>query len=606
MEHFENLLNQINNPDFASNGKVKLFSLGKDLIKTNISFKNKKKIIKQLIYFYPSDSTLYYDMACLYDNKNIDKQIFWHKLAYNIKPDNYENLLSLCRILFNKELYREIVRLNVNNLFDKFIFNEQEFMHYYFFSLKLSMLNKDILKCALHRVKEGSQFKCINHEQMVLKYNNYYNLGSIYFSLSDISSSIKHIEKAHDLAVKFNLQENILTIYQTLIGLYDYTFYNHNDYLNRLKTLETLYEVDNILKFDLTSREKNKKIKIGYVSSDFNTHAVTHFIYPILQNYNREKFEVYIYINNRNIHQIYQTLDINKKIIFGLNDYKAAEIIYNDNIDILFDLNGNTTDNRVKLFSYKPSPIQITYIGHPNTTCSKYIDYKIVDNITNPSNSIQYYSEKLLKMEGCFLLYSNIFQVNLPNPKITNHNEIIFGSLNKESKNSDFILDLWSKILNQVPNSKIKIKIDSFDNNEERLQYYSKKLNVQNERIIILTKLHDQAYFNLFTEVDILLDTSPYSGTTTTCHALYNSLPVITLHNKDYHAHNVSSSLLINSGLNELVAYNDNEYIEKAVNLAKNHSILNKYKYEIREKFLNLMNPTNFMMKYEEMLETLK
>ena len=231
MEKFETALKQVDNPDFQTNGKVELYKVGTELIKdARHDFKTKKKIIKQILFFYPDDAKMYHKMGALYEGKDPEKQLWWYKLSYNAKPDYFENLLPLCRILFNKKLYRELVNLNKDNLFEQFL-GEQEFLHYYFFSQKLSKLHKDILLCNLQRVKDGSVVKCSTKEQMNLKFENYFYLGSIYFSLGDVMNGLKYTEKAYELSLKFNLYSYQLSTYMSVMCIYDYFLYDHKEYV---------------------------------------------------------------------------------------------------------------------------------------------------------------------------------------------------------------------------------------------------------------------------------------------------------------------------------------------------------------------------------------
>jgi predicted O-linked N-acetylglucosamine transferase (SPINDLY family) len=184
-------------------------------------------------------------------------------------------------------------------------------------------------------------------------------------------------------------------------------------------------------------------------------------------------------------------------------------------------------------------------------------------------------------------------------------NTIILGALNKENKNSDYVLDTWKTILKTNSKLKILIKLSTLDNEIDRTAYYCKKLDVEKDRLIIVNKCSEEEYVNLFTKVDILLDTFPYSGTTTSCNALYNSVPIITMYNKDYHVPNVTASVLINSGFPELVSYNHEEYIQKVLDLSSNMDRIHNYKKTIHTKFMELMNSERFMKDYEKTLKNL-
>jgi predicted O-linked N-acetylglucosamine transferase (SPINDLY family) len=210
-------------------------------------------------------------------------------------------------------------------------------------------------------------------------------------------------------------------------------------------------------------------------------------------------------------------------------------------------------------------------------------------------------------MPRCFLLYKTDESLIISSDQniFPEKNHIILGSLNKEPKNSKNVLQIWKQILQLTTNTKLLIKISSVDNVENRIKFYKDALEIEEDRLIIVEFCSNEEYMNLFYKIDILLDTFPYSGTTTTCHALHASTPVVTLYHKDYHAHNVSSSLLINSGFPELVSYSENEYVEKVIDLCNQPEKLAEYKTTIRQGFLELMEPKQFMKEYEDILSTL-
>ena len=266
-------------------------------------------------------------------------------------------------------------------------------------------------------------------------------------------------------------------------------------------------------------------------------------------------------------------------------------------------MNGHSVKNRLDVFALNPAPIQIAYLGYPNTTGLQSIKYRITDNIADNPESTQQYTEKLLYMPNGFLLFEPNFQENRVVPNPTSNTQIILGSINKENKVSDDVLSVWKIILDSCPNVKIIIKLETFDNNEDRLKHYVEKLGEANrDKIEIVNKLQNLDYYTIFSKFDILLDTFPYSGTTTTCNALYNSVPVVTMYNKNYHCHNVSSSILKHTGLAELIAYSKEEYINIVISLVNNPNKINHYKHNINPMFMKSMTPTRFMPEYEGVL----
>ena len=353
--------------------------------------------------------------------------------------------------------------------------------------------------------------------------------------------------------------------------------------------------------FSFKDRKKKSKIRIGYVSSDFISHSVSNFILPILRNHNRDQFEIYLFANSETVGDDYSKLPVIINKIFSMQDKDVAAIINKLNIDILFDLNGHTVKNRLGIFSYRPAPVQMTYLGYPNTTGLTAMQYRITDSIADSPLSKQRYSEELIRLPKCFLLYDPIHKF-VVNPRKT-QSRIILGAINKENKSNTELLNVWKTILEKCQNASILLKLESYDNKEERTSFYLKHLGVTKDRVIVLNKLSDKEYEKVFSMFDIMLDPFPYSGTTTTCNSLYNSIPVVTLYHPDYHVNNVSSSLLINSGFPELVANTKEEYIDITVNLVNNPDRINEYKKTIREGFLRLMEPKQFMNSYESELK---
>jgi predicted O-linked N-acetylglucosamine transferase (SPINDLY family) len=188
-------------------------------------------------------------------------------------------------------------------------------------------------------------------------------------------------------------------------------------------------------------------------------------------------------------------------------------------------------------------------------------------------------------------------------PRELSDRTIILGSMNKENKMSQETLNTWCDILRECPNTKLLIKLDTFDNIEERKTFYMERLKTCENRILIVPKQQNAEYYQLFSHIDILLDPFPYSGTTTTCNALFNSIPVVTLYHKGYHAHNVSASILKHSGLSELVAYSFDEYISIVKELVEHPKKISEYKRTIHGKFREgMMDGARFMKGYEESL----
>ena len=560
----------------------------------------KDEILTKLILLYPQDIELYYDMACMYKKLNPFKAISWLKIGFQINPNHIKNTTELCRLLLENNMAEHVFGLNKDNLFDKFMENEHFLITYYRCNCQ-KLRYKNAIKYILKLIDLFSKKNCITYEDKYNKWNIYHDIGYIYCSMGEIDKAIEYTTKASIMAIEFNLSlDDKLLSYSNVLCYSDYSYSNHEEIYKKSLQINDYYKNEN--KFHFNSLHKNKKIKIGYLSSDYDYHPIANFLIPILKNHDYNKFEIILFVNRHSLESLFTDLKIPFYIINNMTDYEAAKFINEQSIDILFDLNGHTYPNRLGIFALNPAPIQISYMGFPNTTGLKSIQYRIVDKITDPSESLQRYSEKLLYMPKCFLLYQSFSQQNPTIPKKTDKNNIILGAVNKENKNSKYVLETWKQILRECPNTQIMIKIETFDNNEERLEFYKNKLDTTSDRIIIVNKLSNNDYDKLFTRFDILLDTFPYSGTTTTCNALYNSVPIVTLYHPNYHCHNVSSSIMIQSGLIDLVAKTKDEYVNIVKQLVSNSEKIDEYKNTIHKKFMNLMEPIAFMKDYEELI----
>jgi len=614
MADFLNAYNQLlQNPKSKSQFGTYVYNQGISVFKNTYDLATKEDVLLKLIFLYPENSDLYYMMAELFKQQTPAKAITWYKICHQVDPNHKDNIIDMVKTLFENGLTKqvfEIVKFNDNqsSIFNK-LMDDPRFLGTYSRCNFQQLYYKNGVQCLLKLIKQSSTTPCHTRDEKITKWSNYHDLGYVFCAMGEIDKSLQYTNKAVDLANKFNLDMwNKLLSFSNSLCYADFLYSDNeaifkqyqkiNNYLldqpsfhfeGRKKLVRNLYE----------NSQSTRKIKIGYLSSDYMYHAVANFIIPILKHHDRSKFEIILYASQSEFNaEIFTNLKIPHHMIKDLSDKDAATLINKHNIDILFDLNGHTVNNRLGVFTYHPAPIQIAYLGFPNTTGLKSIQYRITDTTVDSPISKQRYSETLLKLPRCFLLYKSINQETPITPRKTK-DTIILAAINKENKNSTFALETWKIILKECPTANILIKLETFDNNEERMEFYSSKLDVDRKRIIIINKLQNEEYNKLFSMVDVLLDTFPYSGTTTTCNALFNSIPLVSLYNDNYHAHNVSCSLLTNSGLPELVAKTQEEYVDIVKQLVNKPSRIDGYKKSIREKFLKLMEPGPFMKDYE-------
>ena len=214
---------------------------------------------------------------------------------------------------------------------------------------------------------------------------------------------------------------------------------------------------------------KHDKIKIGYLSADFHEHPVTAFAWSLIGRHDKNNFEIYCYSADNTkdwvTENIISVAD-GWRDISNLSDFEAAEKIRNDEIDILFDLSGHTSGNRLLTAAYRPAPVQISGIGYMNSTGLKCFDYFLSDKFCSGSWE-KYFTEKVIELSHSHFCYTPLKKFPEPSdaPCLKN-NFVTFGCFNNFSKVTDSMLLAWQKILEQVPHSRLIFKHKIFDNAE--------------------------------------------------------------------------------------------------------------------------------------------
>jgi predicted O-linked N-acetylglucosamine transferase (SPINDLY family) len=270
-----------------------------------------------------------------------------------------------------------------------------------------------------------------------------------------------------------------------------------------------------------------------------------------------------------------------------MSDEEAAALIRNDKIDILIDLAGHTGNNRILLFARKPAPVQVSWIGYLATTGLSTMDYKIVDNYTDPiGKTEQFYTEKLIRLPESFLCYLPDRESPEVGPlPALSKGHITFGSFNNFAKVTPEVFTLWARVLNEVPESHLILKGSSFS--DETTCQYARNMfqerGISAERITLQSWDPSPKHFASYNQVDIGLDTFPFNGATTTCEAMWMGVPVITLEGAAYHSR-AGVSILSNVGLPELVAKTEDEYLGIAVNLASDIEKLQLLRESLRDR----------------------
>lgn len=329
-----------------------------------------------------------------------------------------------------------------------------------------------------------------------------------------------------------------------------------------------------------------RPLRVGYVSPDLCDHPVARFIEPILRGHRRSEVEPVVYSDTLRADNTTQRL---KELVNGwhdvaqISDAELAERIRRDNIDILIDLAGHTARNRLRMFALKPAPVQITYLGYPNTTGlpQSVMNYRLTDALCDPpGDSDALHTEKLLRLPA-FLCYQP--PADAPEPctaPALNKGYITFGCFNAMAKITTAMIKQWSEILRRVEGSRMLLKNRSLADEaiRERVRAEFARRGISQDRVLLLGhESTEREHLSRYLEVDIALDTFPYHGTTTTCEALWCGVPVVTMVGKA-HRSRVGASLLTAVGSGKMIARDIDEYVNIAAQLADQRKWLSDLK----------------------------
>lgn len=320
--------------------------------------------------------------------------------------------------------------------------------------------------------------------------------------------------------------------------------------------------------------DPEKPLRIGFLSPDIRAHSVAYFLENILDFSDRREMQLYAYAEVARPDAMTERLR-SKFAVYrstvGLSDDDAAQMVIRDGIDILLDLSGHTAHNRLMVMARRPAPVQVTYLGYPDTTGIPAVGYRLTDELADPMGQERYYTEKLVRLPDCFLCYRPPEDAPPPSPSpCRSRSHVTFGSFNSVSKLNADLVRVWSELLKRVKDSRLVLKNSAFQDVRTQERYYGlfRDRGIDRERLTLMGwEMIRSQHLSLYGEVDICLDTFPYHGTTTTCEALWMGVPVVTRKGL-IHASRVACSLLHQVGLDDLVAENENEYLEKAVELA--------------------------------------
>lgn len=379
-------------------------------------------------------------------------------------------------------------------------------------------------------------------------------------------------------------------------------------YSSLLLTLHYLVDVDTDTLFDRhrnwpgntrrpprdaqTTRRATRpeRLRVGYVSSDLRKHSVAYFIEPLLCQHDASRYEITCYFSHEDADETTRRLKglaHRWRDVADMDDEQLLRTIADDGIDILVDLNGHTSGSRLTVFARRAAPVQVSFIGYPDTTGVTEMDYRLSDAIADPPGAERLCTERLVRLPGCFLCYRPPEAAPAVAPPPCEKNGfVVFGSFNNLAKINPGVIALWARLLREIPDSRLVIKNPSLTDKatRERFQAMFAAEGIAGERLGLFGYIpEDTGHLGAYARMDIALDTFPYNGTTTTCEALWMGVPVVSLRG-DRHSARVGASLLTAAECAEWVADTAEQYIGIARALSQDWGRLAELRPQLRER----------------------
>lgn len=444
---------------------------------------------------------------------------------------------------------------------------------------------------ALSFLKLGNLDEALNAAAKALEINphqpqNYMTMGNVYEERGDAEQALRLYARVVEfLPDSFNAHTNVLFTMNLVSNVTQAAIYRESRRWGNLHAAKK-----NIRRPHLNSPVPERRLRIGYVSGDFKLHPVSYHFKPIVEQHDREQFEIFLYSNfHRHDEMTGKLMQLaeNWRTIESLSDEQLDELIRLDGIDILVDLSGHTSHNRLLTFARKPAPVQVSWLGYFNTTGMKAIDYLISDPITIPPEADCWFTEQVARLpEGRFCYAPPTYAPEVaPLPALAN-GFITFGSFNKLTKITLKTVSLWSAVLKAVPASRIILKTAALgtDSVKQRLLDQFKQHGITADRIEIRTESAHPQMLAEYGDIDIALDTFPFNGGATTCEALWMGVPVATLSGSTPISRQ-TTSLLTSCGLAELLATTTRkEFVSKVRQLAENIDLLAHVRGSLRTR----------------------
>jgi protein O-GlcNAc transferase len=539
-------------------------------------FDRARECIEQAIEIDDSNPSFHNDLGLVYQTLNrLDEAIASYERAVALGPEFYEANYNLGRIRFDQGRLTEAAEL-----FEKAVAAQpalvQAWCQLGFIAGKLGKLD-DALRHFLKALELQPHSVEVHH-----------NLGNVYLDMGLPEEALDNYQRA--LAIQPDHRATHGNLVFTLLYLASSTPENilaaHRRYGELCEAqLKPSWPAHRNV------RDPERRLRIGYVSPDFRWHSVACFIEPVLANHDKSAVEIHCYYTH---HDRDATTERLSRLAdhwipcADLSDDALAQRIMDDGIDVLVDLAGRTQGNRLSVFARKPAPVQVSYLGYPATTGLSAIDYRLTTADLDPPGSEAWHTEQLYRLPTtlwCYRVPDDLPEID-PKPPVLSKGYVTFASMNTLAKVSTTTITAWAEILNAVPGARLLMTNVPEGVARKLLITRLGSRGIDARRLDLYSRIPRQEFLALTRDIDIVLDSFPYNGTTTTCEALSLGLPVVTVTGRTSVARS-GHALLRSLSLPGLVARNVPEYVRIATDLARDTGRLAAVRRALPARFLS-------------------
>ncbi len=529
------------------------------------------------------------------------------KIGIEDRPAGLENIIGISK--YNKK------DLTLKDLQDALLCFERAFLKdknsIHGFNGLLNIIKTGTKTC--HVVNRFSEFlhKAVEYYLNIEK--DYENNEEFLAAGHKLFSYLLDHDRVNEISKKI-LDSDLRSKYLRGVAIFENNYNkicSQSDHLNIALKNSKYFSKLQVKDLDQIYYEANNKINLGFISPDFErNHSTTYFLKDTIKHLTKNKFKISIFsIAKKNIKDQAQnelrTLSDAWFDVRDFNNQKLVELIQKERINILVDLMGYTRAERLELFHSRIAPKQVSWLAYCNTSGLDEMDFLIADNNLILNSEEKLYSEKIIKLPHIWNSHSGFdFIRKLNKLPSLNQNIFTFGSLNNFRKISNDVVETWSKILHEVPNSKLILKSSTACDNDSLLNKFKKfKVDHKIEILRQLDFIKKEDHLKVYNRIDLCLDTFPYNGVTTTFESLWMNVPALVLKGYNFNSR-CGESIMKNAKCDYFIAKNKTEYVEKALYLSQNKEKLINYREKIFQTILSssLFDTKKFTQNFQNLL----